>query len=142
MLRLVEYHQGIMFLTSNRIDSIDSAFKTRITLAMQYEQYEPLDIEGRAKVWENLLVKSGCSGIMHTLDLRALSKFPLSGREIKNALRIAVALATDDESGISKKLLVDTTMVVCESNDTMKSNCSFKMTSNRRCWSLRSFKNI
>lgn len=29
MLRLVEYHRGILFLTSNRIDSIDPAFQTR-----------------------------------------------------------------------------------------------------------------
>ncbi|KAL7502880.1 hypothetical protein ACHAXN_001232 [Cyclotella atomus] len=139
MLRLVEYHQGIMFLTSNRIDSIDPAFKTRITLAMQYET---LDIEGRAKVWENLLVKSGYSGVMHTLDLRALSKFPLNGREIKNALRIAMALAADDESGISQKLLVDTAMVVRDSNDTMKTDSSVKMTSKCRRWSWRSLQKI
>lgn len=134
MLRLVEYHQGIMFLTSNRIESIDPAFKTRITLALQYE---PLDFEGRAKVWENLLVKSGFRDIIHTLDLKTLSKWPLNGREIKCALRIAMALASDDGCAISQKLLVDTAMIVWESNAEMKSNCDVETSSmRRRPWKL------
>ena len=58
MLRLSEYHQGILFLTSNRIDSIDPAFQTRITLALRYE---PLDMEGRSKVWENFLLTASLS---------------------------------------------------------------------------------
>jgi SpoVK/Ycf46/Vps4 family AAA+-type ATPase len=33
MLQLVEYFSGILFLTSNRIDSLDPAFQTRITLS-------------------------------------------------------------------------------------------------------------
>lgn len=32
MLRLVEYFSGVLFLTSNRVESLDPAFKTRITL--------------------------------------------------------------------------------------------------------------
>ena len=54
MLRLVEYHRGILFLTSNRIESFDPAFQSRITLALRYE---PLNLEGRVQVWENLLLK-------------------------------------------------------------------------------------
>ena len=33
MLRVVEYFKGVLFLTSNRVDEMDPAFKTRITLA-------------------------------------------------------------------------------------------------------------
>ena len=51
MLRLVEYHRGILFLTSNRLDSLDPAFRTRITLALRYE---PLDAAGRAQVWDGI----------------------------------------------------------------------------------------
>ena len=58
MLRLVvvEYFSGILFLTSNRIKSLDPAFQTRITLALRYD---PLDDPACAKVWKNLMVKSG-----------------------------------------------------------------------------------
>ncbi len=50
MLYLVDYHQGILFLTSNHIDSLD---QIQIALVMQYKE---LDLEGRAKVWGTLLV--------------------------------------------------------------------------------------
>jgi len=107
MLRLVEYHRGILFLTSNRIESLDPAFQTRITLALKYE---PLDAEGRAKVWKNLLVKSGES--IDMLDLPSLAKTVLNGREIKNALRLAMALAADEGCALSQDLLLETAEVV------------------------------
>jgi len=107
MLRLVEYHRGILFLTSNRIDSLDPAFQTRITLALRYE---PLDSKGRMQVWENLLLKSGKS--LDSLDLKALAGPVLNGREIKNALRLAMALAADEGGVLSQDLLLETAAVV------------------------------
>ena len=56
MLRLVEYFQGVLFLTTNRVKSFDPAFQTRITVALRYH---PLDQPSREKVWTNLLVSSG-----------------------------------------------------------------------------------
>merc|ERR1719261_327792 len=35
-LRLLEYHQGILFLTSNRIKHFDPALNSRITVALHY----------------------------------------------------------------------------------------------------------
>ena len=35
-LRLLEYHQGVLFLTTNRVKNIDSAFYSRISVALQY----------------------------------------------------------------------------------------------------------
>jgi hypothetical protein len=116
MLRLCEYHQGILFLTSNRIDSLDPAFQTRITLALRYE---PLNMEGRIKVWENLLLKSGYESSMHTFDLKELSKPTLNGREIKNALRLAMALAADEHSDLTHKVLLKSVSVVSEYKDSM-----------------------
>jgi len=107
MLRLVEYHRGILFLTSNRIESLDPAFQTRITLALHYE---PLDLEGRMQVWENLLLKSG--KILDSLDLKVLAEPVLNGREIKNALRLAMALAADEGGALSQELLLETAAVV------------------------------
>mmetsp|Transcript_19687 Transcript_19687/g.38967 ORF Transcript_19687/g.38967 Transcript_19687/m.38967 type:complete len:537 (+) Transcript_19687:3-1613(+) len=117
MLRLVEYHQGILFLTSNRIDSLDPAFQTRITLALRYEA---LDLEGRAKVWENLLVKSGYEQKLESFDLMTLAKTPLNGREIKNALRLAMAMAVDEGVGLSQNLLAETTIVVHDQKNNLR----------------------
>lgn len=92
MLKLVEYFSGILFLTSNRIDSLDPAFQTRITLALRYEE---LSVEARTKVWTNLMIKSGFQTALDegTIDPVGLAKTVLNGREIKNALRLAMALA-------------------------------------------------
>ncbi|KAL3774378.1 hypothetical protein ACHAW5_009075 [Stephanodiscus triporus] len=107
MLRLVEYHCGILFLTSNRIESIDPAFQTRITLALRYES---LDLEGRAQVWKNLLIKSNQD--LDSLDVKALAKTELNGREVKNALRLAMALAAEESGCLSQDLLLETSSIV------------------------------
>eukprot|EP00574_Skeletonema_japonicum_P012330 CAMPEP_0201718278 /NCGR_PEP_ID=MMETSP0593-20130828/3826_1 /ASSEMBLY_ACC=CAM_ASM_000672 /TAXON_ID=267983 /ORGANISM="Skeletonema japonicum, Strain CCMP2506" /LENGTH=942 /DNA_ID=CAMNT_0048208537 /DNA_START=9 /DNA_END=2834 /DNA_ORIENTATION=+ len=123
MLRLSEYHRGILFLTSNRIDSLDPAFQTRITLALRYE---PLNKEGRRKVWENLLLKSGYESSMLSFDLNELSKPTLNGREIKNSLRLAMAMAADEHSNLSQKLLLNSVSVVSEFKDSMSKDWSGK----------------
>ncbi|KAL7547188.1 hypothetical protein ACHAWF_010506 [Thalassiosira exigua] len=114
MLRLVEYHRGILFLTSNRVDTLDPAFMTRITLALRYE---PLDLTGRAKVWENLLVKSGET--LDSLNVVNLAKTELNGRDIKNALRLAMALAAEEGDILSQELLLETAAVVHGHKDTV-----------------------
>ena len=85
MLRVVEYFKGVLFLTSNRVDEMDPAFKTRITLALRYEQ---LDVAARAQVWINLLSASGFRSMIEngSIDPDELAKHVLNGREIKNAV--------------------------------------------------------
>jgi hypothetical protein len=39
-LRLLEYFEGIMFLTTNRVENMDSAFESRIHLMLQYENLD------------------------------------------------------------------------------------------------------
>eukprot|EP00438_Fugacium_kawagutii_P028974 Skav210535 [mRNA] locus=scaffold3045:345352:346087:- [translate_table: standard] len=56
MLRLLEYHQGILFLTTNRASNIDPAVRSRITVALHYEA---LGFAGRESVWRNLLKQLG-----------------------------------------------------------------------------------
>ena len=53
MLRLLEYYSGCLFLSSNGdAGSIDAAIASRITVMMSYP---PLNADGRAKVWRNLV---------------------------------------------------------------------------------------
>merc|ERR1719199_1147432 len=52
MLRLLEYHPGVLFLTSNKVKGIDAAVQSRLTLALKYE---PLGFDARRQVWANLL---------------------------------------------------------------------------------------
>jgi SpoVK/Ycf46/Vps4 family AAA+-type ATPase len=130
MLRLVEYHRGILFLTTNRIESIDPAFQTRITLALRYES---LDVEGRAQVWKNLLLKS--NQCLDFFDVKALSKTELNGREVKNALRLAMALAAEEGSCLTQDLLLETTTIVYSHKSAMKINLKDEKPEGSGCFS-------
>ncbi|GJC77371.1 putative AAA domain-containing protein [Colletotrichum liriopes] len=47
-LRLLEYHCGILIMTTNRADSIDRAFQSRIHLTLHYLD---LDVKAREHIW-------------------------------------------------------------------------------------------
>ena len=58
-LRILEYYEGVLFLTTNRVDNIDAAFQSRIHISMQYDE---LSLSARKQVWSNFLgaaVKGG-----------------------------------------------------------------------------------
>jgi hypothetical protein len=103
-LRLLEYHQGVMFLTTNRVRNFDQAFHSRISIALKYP---PLDESHREAVWRNLLSAAGVTG----LDPKALARFEINGRQIKTTVRLAQSLAKSegkpvDASHIERTVLV------------------------------------
>ncbi|KAK8133590.1 hypothetical protein PG984_005602 [Apiospora sp. TS-2023a] len=50
-LRVLEYYEGILILTSNRVGTFDEAFKSRILLSLHYENLS----EGqRTQIWKNI----------------------------------------------------------------------------------------
>ena len=51
-LKLLDYYKGMIFLTTNRSEVIDRAFKSRITLSIKYPDHTP---ESRLQVWKLLL---------------------------------------------------------------------------------------
>ena len=54
-LRELEYYQGIMFLTTNRVKQIDDAIASRIHLPLKYES---LGLAARRGIWESFLEKA------------------------------------------------------------------------------------
>mmetsp|Transcript_19255 Transcript_19255/g.28223 ORF Transcript_19255/g.28223 Transcript_19255/m.28223 type:complete len:868 (-) Transcript_19255:164-2767(-) len=120
MLRLVEYFKGVLFLTSNRVDALDPAFKTRITLALRYD---PLGNTARRQVWINLLQSSGFEAFISEGNIRVdeLAEHELNGREIKNAIRVAIALAVEDGTPLSQDLLIETIETLNDFNEKMNS---------------------
>jgi SpoVK/Ycf46/Vps4 family AAA+-type ATPase len=51
-LRVLEYYEGILILTSNRVGTFDEAFKSRIQLSLHYEN---LTKGQRKKIWKNFI---------------------------------------------------------------------------------------
>jgi AAA+ superfamily predicted ATPase len=92
-LRLLEYYEGILFLTTNRVGAFDRAFKSRIHLAIKYHALSPAS---RAELWEFFINKTYPESHFEWLDDEcrdSLGGMKLNGREIKNACRTAHALA-------------------------------------------------
>lgn len=88
-LRTLEYYEGILFLTTNRVKNMDPAFQSRIHISMEYPG---LNKDSRKKVWENFLER----GVNHELseaDVTALADVEINGRQIKNVLKTAQLLA-------------------------------------------------
>lgn len=51
-LRKLEYYQGIMFLTTNRVKDFNEIIQSKIHLILKYE---PLGVDTRKAIWKSLL---------------------------------------------------------------------------------------
>ncbi|KZV98726.1 P-loop containing nucleoside triphosphate hydrolase protein [Exidia glandulosa HHB12029] len=98
-LRQLEYYQGILFLTTNRVRSFDEAFQSRIHVALRYRDLEE---DARLTIWRSFLEKVGLSqGAMTAEEERTLAGKDLNGRQIKNAVRTAGAVAASRGESVS-----------------------------------------
>jgi SpoVK/Ycf46/Vps4 family AAA+-type ATPase len=99
-LRLIEYYGGILFLTTNRADEFDEAFQSRIHLSIGYH---PLTPARRTAIWRNLL-----SDVQHeewdeTKWEKFGNEYEINGREIKNLIRTAVAIANFKKQALGEE---------------------------------------
>lgn len=84
-LRLTEYYQGILFLTTNRVETFDEAFQSRIHMGIRYENLPP---KARKKIWQHHVGKveamAGEEGgkVFSPGDFEELSKKNMNGRQV------------------------------------------------------------
>ena len=100
-LRVLEYYGGVLILTTNRVTTIDSAFKSRIHLGIKYH---PLSAETRRGLWQ-LFISKAIGQLEHVnwlnnTVLGDLASHKFNGRVIKNAVRMAHALAVDEDTAL------------------------------------------
>jgi len=86
-LKLLEYHNGIIFLTTNRLKSLDIAVKSRINLMLSYKEFTS---DKREKIWLKLFEKWNLPNDKNII--KDLCKFDLNGREIRNYIKLIIAL--------------------------------------------------
>lgn len=95
-LRVLEYYDGILILTSNRVGTFDEAFKPRIQLALHYPSLGP---HQRLQIWKTFIdrLESFDDEDIDISDLRAhleeLKEEKLNSRQIRNAITIACQYA-------------------------------------------------
>lgn len=98
----MEYYEGILFLTSNRVNTFDDAFKSRIHVPLKYGE---LPVESRNKIWRNFLSKIEGGVDMNDAGYGSLSQADLNGRQIKNVIRTAKSLAQFHKQRLDRKKL-------------------------------------
>ncbi|KAL7907754.1 hypothetical protein GGI35DRAFT_454723 [Trichoderma velutinum] len=126
-LRVLEYYSGILFLTTNRVGTMDEAFKSRIHVSLYYEpltrdqtisifrinieKLRRIELEKEKKLGENdvqyskLRIKAKgivqwASNYFDAAD-GANESLRWNGRQIRNAFQIASSLAQYDASKVA-----------------------------------------
>lgn len=95
-LRALEYYNGVLILTTNRVTSLDTAFRSRIHLGIKYN---PLSVDTRRQIWQTFVRQSTgdkADEFLNDTILEEISAYEFDGRMIKNAVRMAHAVATDE----------------------------------------------
>ena len=104
-LRVLEYYEGILFLTTNRITTFDLAFKSRIHLALKF--YD-LSESSMKELWKSFLRRTSNTDVDSWPEsiFDELATVKLNGRQIKNAVRTANTLAISSNVTLSKEHLL------------------------------------
>jgi len=110
-LRALEYYRGLLFLTTNRVNIFDEAFKSRIHVSMHYKR---LSREQQSAIWKNCFARAAKDSVVITKKSTRyvsedsdLLEREWNGREIQNAFQTALALARFDaeDEGTSKVIV-------------------------------------
>ncbi|KAJ4484206.1 P-loop containing nucleoside triphosphate hydrolase protein [Lentinula edodes] len=111
-LRQLEYYHGVLILTTNMINHIDPAFESRIHFSIQYPD---LDFDARKLIWKTFFTKvMDQSKFISPEDLDRLAGYQLNGRQIKNMVGSAQAIALDRNAPLTVEH-VDTVLDVVNS---------------------------
>ena len=97
-LRVLELYQGILFLTTNRVEAFDGAIMSRVHIAINYPA---LDHASQHSLWVLFLSRLPNDAGKHLVDgdnLNTLCEYNLDGREIKNIVRTAHSIAIGGDS--------------------------------------------
>lgn len=110
-LRVLEYYSGVLFLTTNRVGTIDEAFKSRIHVSLYYKD---LDWEQTSQIFQYNIERVRELEELEKEDMRLIIDEPSimswaeqhfrykaklgrwNGRQIRNSFRTAVSLAHYD----------------------------------------------
>jgi AAA+ superfamily predicted ATPase len=106
LLQRMETFDGITILTTNFEDTIDTAFKRRLTFRIRFEKP---DADARGALWEKMFPPT--AELAGDVDFKALgAKYEVSGGNIRNAAIRAAFLAAAEGHAIDQDTLVRATV--------------------------------
>lgn len=94
---MLEYHAGVLFLTTNRGDLVDDAILSRCAARIPYDIPSS---EDQKRIWAILAAANDLWLPLAVID-QIVAAYPnLSGRDIKNLLKLAALRASETEGEI------------------------------------------
>ena len=119
---------GIVIMTTNRVKSIDVAIQSRVQLAIRYQDLNPTQM---LKIYQGRLMRIPAEEIEDMTELmRSLEKSPLiklrsseeppNGRQIRNIVTYAWALAKNEDEKLSIKHLQSVANMTLDFTESMK----------------------
>ena len=84
-------------MTSNRADTIDPAFQSRVHLTLHYPD---LDSTAKEHIWRRFTVQSQKASTLTDESYARLAELPMNGRQIRNIVKIATLLAHQENTDL------------------------------------------
>jgi hypothetical protein len=101
-LRTLEYYKGTMFMTTNRADLVDDAIASRCIARIEYGTPS---VKDQARIWRILADNAEASVDDKVIASFAKAHPELSGRDVKNLLKLAMLISEARAEPITEKLL-------------------------------------
>ncbi|GAA4476425.1 hypothetical protein GCM10023190_13890 [Enteractinococcus fodinae] len=89
-LRTLEYYDGLLFLTTNRVHGVDEAILARCAAVIDYQ---PPNRDDARKIWQTLAAEHGISLDTQLLEDLLYAYDGITPRDIKMVLRLALRMA-------------------------------------------------
>lgn len=99
---MLEYQGNVLFLTTNRPDDVDDAIASRCIARLDYTMPSA---EDQKKIWRVLADASKVKLCDKTIDKIVAQSPGISGRDVKNLLKLASLLARSEEKDITPEMV-------------------------------------
>ncbi|KAI1357507.1 hypothetical protein F5Y08DRAFT_324151 [Xylaria arbuscula] len=109
LLRVLEYYNGILILTTNRMRSLDIAVQSRIHLAIKFTE---LQSDQKIAIYNSFLEQLDNKGLVDDLDdlqkwaRKEGKRYKFNGRQIRNVLSTALGLARAEGKRLRREDLI------------------------------------
>lgn len=98
-LRILEYYSGVLFLTTNRMESVDDAISSRVSIFLEYKEF---DTDHRLKVWKTFLKRANIAHSCSETFWSEVAGLKFNGREIRNVVHNAQILAKSKQETVTE----------------------------------------
>ncbi|KAF2198746.1 P-loop containing nucleoside triphosphate hydrolase protein [Delitschia confertaspora ATCC 74209] len=110
LLRVLEYYDGILILTTNRMRSFDIAVQSRIHIAIKYEELEQ---DQKVNIFMSFITQLQNKKLVQNFEdlenwvKKEGKKFPFNGRQIRNVVSTALGVALMEDGKLRRQHLAD-----------------------------------